>query len=63
MYTEFLGNPTGNIFLATSRDHEFSLCHKGNVSSVSNNSNESKNIKFCQIFINLIQITSPIPSD
>ena len=22
-YTEFLGNPTGNIFLAASRDHKF----------------------------------------
>ena len=28
MYTELLGNPTGNVFLAPSRDHEFLLSHK-----------------------------------
>ena len=31
MYTEVLGNPTGNIFLAASRDHEFLLSHRGTV--------------------------------
>ena len=28
-YTEFLGNPTGNIFLLASRDHECLLHHRG----------------------------------
>ena len=39
-YTEFLGNPTGNIFLATSRDHEFLLNHKGNMPNILNHSIE-----------------------
>ena len=42
MYTEFLGNPTGNVFLVNGRDHEFLPNHKDNVSNVSYNSNKSK---------------------
>ena len=41
MYKEFSGNPTGNIFLATSRDHEYLLHHKGNTSHISNHSLKS----------------------
>ena len=46
MYTEFLGNPTGNVFIAASRDHEFSLSHKDNVSHVLKNSDESAKSNF-----------------
>ena len=63
MYTEFIGNPTGKVFLATSRDSKFLLSHKGNASNVSNNSNESKISNVVINSINLMQITSPIPSD
>ena len=38
MYTEFLGNPTGNIFLAVSRDHEFLPSHRGTALYVSRTS-------------------------
>ena len=31
MYTDMLGSPTGNIFLAASRDHEFLQSHRGTV--------------------------------
>ena len=61
-YTEFLGNPTDNIFLASSRDHKILLSYKGYVSNVL----KIKHIyiiKFCQNSISLIQIASPIPSD
>ena len=34
MYIEFSGNPAGNIFLASSRDHEFLLSRKGNMSHI-----------------------------
>ena len=63
MCTECLGNPTSHIFLSTSRDHEFLLSHKGNVSNVSKNSNECKNSNWVKNSINLIQITSPISSN
>ena len=62
-YTEFVGNVTGNIFLVTSRDHEFLLSHKGNVSNVSSNSDVSAKSHFVKNFINLSQRTFPIPSD
>ena len=64
---ELLGNPTGNICLATRRDHEFLLCQKGNVSNVSNNPNKYKRSNFVDSSINQIypniQITSPTSSD
>ena len=63
MYTEILGNPTGKIFLATSREHEFLLIYKGNASNVLNNFNTSAKSNFVKNSINLIKIASPIPSD
>ena len=63
MHTEFLHKPTGNIFLATSRDHEVLLSHKGNVSNILNNSIEPTKLNIVKNSINLMQITSPIPSD
>ena len=62
-YTEYLGNPTGNIFLAASRDHDFLLCHKSNTSNVLI---ILKNLIKTNLFknsINLIKITSSIPRD
>ena len=41
-YTEFLGNPTGNVFLAESRDHEFLLSHRGTGLHASHSSAESR---------------------
>ena len=38
MNMKFSGNPTGNVFLAANRDHDFLLSHKGNMSNISNNS-------------------------
>ena len=63
MYTEFLGNPTGSIFLAISRDYEFLLNHRGNMSDISNNLVESTKSNFVENSINLMEITSLIPSD
>ena len=40
MYAEFIGIPACNAFLAASRDHEFLLNHKGNVSNILNSSIE-----------------------
>ena len=63
MYTVFLGNPTGNDFLATSRDHKLLLSPKGNASNISNNSIEPTKLNFVEYPINLMQITFPIPND
>ena len=63
MYREFLGNPTGNICLATSRNHEFLLSDKGNMPNILNNSTEPTKFNIVENSINLIQIMSPIPSD
>ena len=40
-YTEFFVNPTGYVFLAPRRDHEFQLSHRGTISHVSKTSIES----------------------
>ena len=61
-YREFSCNPTGDVFLATSRDHEL-LSHKGHMSNILNNSVEPTKSNFVEDCINLMQITSPIPCD
>ena len=38
-YTEFIGNPTGILSVATNRSHEFLLCHKGNATYIPNSPN------------------------
>ena len=42
MYMNFLCNPTGNIFLDVSRDHEFLLSHIGTLLHASHSSTESR---------------------
>ena len=63
MYMEFSGNTTENVFLAASRDHEFLLSDKGDMSHISNNSIEPTKSNFVENSINLMQISFPIPSD
>ena len=41
MHTEFLGNSTGNVFLAASKDHEFLLNLRGTALYISHTSAES----------------------
>ena len=62
-YTDFSGNTTGNVLLATSRDHDFLLSHKGKMSNISNNSIKLTKLNFVENSINLLQMSSPIPSD
>ena len=47
-YTEVLGNPKGNIFLAASRDHEFLLIHRGTALHVSLASIESRKSNYIE---------------
>ena len=61
MYTEFSGNPAGNIFLAASRGHELYISHKSNMLHISNNLIEPTNLNFVENSINIVKI-SPIPS-
>ena len=56
---KFIGNPTGNIILGASRDHEFLLSHKGDVSNFKIILTNLQN----QISISLTHIMSPVPSD
>ena len=62
-YIEFLGTLTGNIFLATSRDHEFLLNQKGSTSNVSNNSDKYAKWNFVEKSINIILIIPLVPSE
>ena len=43
MYMEFSGNPTGNVFLAASREHDFLIIYKGKMSNISKNSMNLQN--------------------
>ena len=36
-YTEFIGNPTGTIFVATNREHKFLLHQRSNTPNMSSN--------------------------
>ena len=60
---EFSGNPTGNIFLASSMDLEYLISYKGNKSHLSNNSIESTKSNYVEYPIKLMQTSSPIPRD
>ena len=62
MYKEFLGNPMGNVFLATKKDHEFLLSHKADMSNIWA-IHSSLHIKYVENSINLMQITSPVARD
>ena len=60
-YTEFVGNPTGNVFVATNRDHKFLLSHKDNASNIPNSSNNFRKLNFVENSSNHIQMTPPNP--
>ena len=62
-YMVFVGNPTGIIFVATNRDHEFWLNQKGNESNISNSSNNFRRLNFAENSSNLIQVTPQNPGD
>ena len=57
-YIEFIGNPTGTIFVATKRDHEFVLNQRRNTHNISNNSNNFRqlcvDLSFCCIIKQLV---------
>ena len=56
IYTEFLGNPTGNIFLAASIDHGFLLSHNLN----SESSVTSKSLVPAQLLIHKYHLQIPV---
>ena len=61
--TEFIGNPTGIIFVAANRDHEFLLSHRGNASNIPNSSNNFRKLNLTENSNNFIQITPASPGD
>ena len=54
-HTEFIGNQTGIISVATNRDHEFLLSHKGNASNIPNSSNNFRKLNFVEHSSNFIE--------
>ena len=62
-YTEFVGNLTGNIFVAANRDYEFLLRHKGNATYIPNSSNNFRKLNVVENSSNLIQILPPNPGN
>ena len=58
-----VGNPTGIIFEAAKRDHEFLLNQKGNTSNMSNNSNNCRKLNAIENSRNLMQIAATNSGD
>ena len=55
-YIEFIGNPTGTIFIATKRDHDF-LLSQSNALNVSSNLNNFRQLNVTESCNNLTKIT------
>ena len=62
-YTEFIGSPTDIMFVAVNMDHKFLLSWKGNVSNISDSSNNFRKFNLIENSSNLIQITPTNPGN
>ena len=70
MYTEILGNLTGNVFLVESRSHDFLLSHRGNALHASqsfaesrkSNDNMLKSLVPSQLFMHGYHLQTPVTS-
>ena len=59
-YSEFIGDPTGTIFVAAKRDHQFSLSQRSNKPNMSINLNNSRQLNVNE---NLTQIAPTNAND
>ena len=62
-YTEFVGNPTGIIFVAAKRDQDFLLNQRSNACNMSSNLNTFMQLNVIENSSNLIQIAPENTSD
>ena len=63
MYTEFIINPAGTIFVAAKRDCEFLLSRRSNTPNVSNNLNNFRQLNVTGNCSYLTQIASENTGD
>ena len=62
-YTEFIGNPAGIIFVATSRDHKCLLSQRSNTPNMSSSKNNFRWLNASENSSNLIKIAPASPGD